>query len=150
MRGENTWPLIRRSTFDHLLAQARLADGSALSVEVAGGRPPETPFRLEVIGEAAYRRRDGVITAANSKVGCGLACVRAAMEIVATGFGDLDVLKTVKTDFCLPSLCPGKHQSTSLERTAMTARPNYASFLASPLWWLDLECALGCILVLQS
>jgi predicted dehydrogenase len=36
-----------RSTSDHLLVQARLAGGGALSVEVAGGRPPgATPFRL--------------------------------------------------------------------------------------------------------
>ena len=38
---------------DHLLVQARLAEGGgALSLEVAGGRPPNaTPFRLEVTGE---------------------------------------------------------------------------------------------------
>ena len=41
-----------RTTFDHLLLHGRLAGGAALSVEVAGGRPPETPFRLEVVGEA--------------------------------------------------------------------------------------------------
>ena len=41
----------RRSTFDHMLLQARLAAGGALSVEVAGGRAHETPFRLEVVGE---------------------------------------------------------------------------------------------------
>ena len=42
-----------RSTPDHLLVQARLAGGGAVSVEVAGGRPPEaTPFRLEVTGDA--------------------------------------------------------------------------------------------------
>jgi len=41
-----------RSTPDHILLQARLANGAALSAEVAGGRPPEaTPFRLEVTGE---------------------------------------------------------------------------------------------------
>ena len=40
-----------RTTFDHLLVQARLATGGALSVEVAGGRPPETPFRMEIVGE---------------------------------------------------------------------------------------------------
>jgi predicted dehydrogenase len=41
-----------RLTPDHLLVQARLAGGGALSVEVVGGRPPEaTPFRLEVTGE---------------------------------------------------------------------------------------------------
>ena len=42
-----------RTIPDHLLVQARLAAGAALSVEVAGGRPPKsTPFRLEVTGEA--------------------------------------------------------------------------------------------------
>lgn len=40
-----------RTTADHLLAQARLAGGAALSVEVAGGRPPGSPFRLELVGE---------------------------------------------------------------------------------------------------
>ena len=41
-----------RSTPDHLLVQARVADGTALSVEVAGGRPPESAtFRFEVTGE---------------------------------------------------------------------------------------------------
>ena len=39
-----------RSTFDHLLLQGRLERGGALSIEVAGGRPVETPFRMEVIG----------------------------------------------------------------------------------------------------
>ena len=48
-----------RTTFDHLLLQSRLAGGGALSVEVAGGRPPETPFRLEVVGEAGVLRLDG-------------------------------------------------------------------------------------------
>lgn len=42
-----------RTTPDHLLVQARLVAGGALSVEVAGGRPAgKTPFRLEVTGEA--------------------------------------------------------------------------------------------------
>ncbi len=45
-----------RSTPDHLLVQARLASGGALSVEVAGGRPSETPFRLEIMGERASSR----------------------------------------------------------------------------------------------
>ena len=41
-----------RTIPDHLLVQARLASGGALSVEVAGGCPPEaTPFYLEVTGE---------------------------------------------------------------------------------------------------
>lgn len=42
-----------RRTFDHLLVQARLADGAAATIEVAGGRPQgDTPFRLEITGEA--------------------------------------------------------------------------------------------------
>jgi predicted dehydrogenase len=42
-----------RSIADHLLVQARVMDGAALSVEVAGGRAPKaTPFRLEVTGES--------------------------------------------------------------------------------------------------
>ncbi len=41
-----------RTIPDHLLVQARLISGGALSVEVAGGCPPEaTPFYLEVTGE---------------------------------------------------------------------------------------------------
>jgi len=41
-----------RTTPDHLLVQARLAVGAPLSIEVAGGRPPEaTPFRFTVTGE---------------------------------------------------------------------------------------------------
>jgi len=48
-----------RLTFDHILVQARLADGAALSAEVAGGRPPETPFRLEVVGEKGVLALDG-------------------------------------------------------------------------------------------
>lgn len=49
----------KRVTFDHLLLQSRLAQGGALSVEVAGGRPPETPFRMEVVGETGTLRLDG-------------------------------------------------------------------------------------------
>ena len=57
--GDDATPRAR-STFDHMLVQARLADGSALSVEVAGGRPfKETPFRLEVIGEKGVLTLDG-------------------------------------------------------------------------------------------
>ena len=48
-----------RTIFDHLLLQSRLVGGGTLSVEVAGGRPPETPFRLEVVGEAGVLRLDG-------------------------------------------------------------------------------------------
>lgn len=39
-----------RRTADHLLVQARLLSGAAAAVEVIGGRPADTPFRLEVIG----------------------------------------------------------------------------------------------------
>ena len=49
----------KRVTFDHLLLQGRLAQSGALSVEVAGGRPPETPFHLEVVGETGTLRLDG-------------------------------------------------------------------------------------------
>ena len=46
-----TWQA--RSTPDHLLIQGHAADGAALSIEVAGGRPPEAaPFRFEITGEA--------------------------------------------------------------------------------------------------
>ena len=49
----------QRITFDHLLLQSRLVQGSVLSVEVSGGRPPETPFRMEVVGDAGVLRLDG-------------------------------------------------------------------------------------------
>ena len=40
-----------RTTFDHMLVQARMKNGGALAIEVAGGRPPGTPSRLEVVGD---------------------------------------------------------------------------------------------------
>lgn len=41
-----------RSTADHLLVQARGGAAVAVSIEVAGGRPPQAvPFRMEVTGE---------------------------------------------------------------------------------------------------
>lgn len=49
----------RRRTYDHLLVQARLSSGVALSVEVAGGRPAPTPFRFEIIGEAGVLALEG-------------------------------------------------------------------------------------------
>ena len=49
----------RRTTFDHLLVQGGLAAGGTVAVEVAGGRPPQTPFRLDVVGETATIRLDG-------------------------------------------------------------------------------------------
>jgi predicted dehydrogenase len=48
-----------RVTFDHLLLQSCLVRGSALSIEVSGGRPPETPFRMEIVGEIGVLRLDG-------------------------------------------------------------------------------------------
>ncbi len=49
-----------RTTFDHLLVHGRLsAGGAALAMEVAGGRPPETPFWLEMTGEHGVLRLDG-------------------------------------------------------------------------------------------
>jgi predicted dehydrogenase len=56
--GDNATPQAR-VTPDHVLVQARLAGGAALSVEVAGGRPLETPFRLEVVGEQGVLALDG-------------------------------------------------------------------------------------------
>ncbi len=44
-------PSQARNVFDHLLVQARLTGGAVASVEVAGGRPAQTPFSLEVVGE---------------------------------------------------------------------------------------------------
>jgi predicted dehydrogenase len=49
----------QRVTFDHLLVQGRLAAGGTVSAEVAGGRPPATPFHLEVVGERGILRLDG-------------------------------------------------------------------------------------------
>ena len=49
----------QRTTFDHLLMQSRLAAGGTLSAEVAGGRPPETPFTMNVVGEKGSFRLDG-------------------------------------------------------------------------------------------
>ena len=49
----------RRVTFDHLLLHGRFAAGGVLSIEVAGGRPPDTPFRLEVVGETGTLHLDG-------------------------------------------------------------------------------------------
>ena len=48
-----------RTTFDHLLLQGRFAQGGTLSVEVAGGRPSETPFWMNVVGETGVLRLDG-------------------------------------------------------------------------------------------
>ena len=49
-----------RVTYDHLLLQGRLAAGGALSVEVAGGRPPEdTPFSMRLVGDKGVLDLDG-------------------------------------------------------------------------------------------
>ena len=52
-------PLQPRRTFDHLLVQARLSDGVALSAEIAGGRPPPTPFHFEIVGDAGVLALSG-------------------------------------------------------------------------------------------
>lgn len=50
----------KRSIPDHLLVQGRLSGGGALSVEVAGGRPPEAArFRLKVVGDKGELALDG-------------------------------------------------------------------------------------------
>lgn len=49
-----------RSTPDHILLQARVTSGAAVSIEVAGGRPPDAvPFRFEVIGDGGSIVLDG-------------------------------------------------------------------------------------------
>ena len=52
----DTGATIARRTPDHLLVLARFASGCQASVEVAGGRPPDTPFTCEVIGDAGMLR----------------------------------------------------------------------------------------------
>ena len=50
----------RRSISDRLILQARLDEGAALSLEVIGGRPPEsTPFWMEINGENGDIRIEG-------------------------------------------------------------------------------------------
>lgn len=51
-------PQLRR-TFDHLLVQARLANGAAASIEVIGGRPANTPFQLQLVGDSGVLTLDG-------------------------------------------------------------------------------------------
>ena len=48
-----------RTTFDHLLLQARFNANGVLNAEVSGGRPPETPFVLEAVGTSGVLRIDG-------------------------------------------------------------------------------------------
>lgn len=50
----------RRTVADHVLLHARLAGGGALAVQVAGGRPPDdTPFQLDLVGEAGVLTLEG-------------------------------------------------------------------------------------------
>lgn len=50
--GDDATPL-RRTVPDHVLMQGRLSAGGALTVQVVGGRPPgDTPFRIDIVGEA--------------------------------------------------------------------------------------------------
>lgn len=50
----------RRTIPDHVLVQGRLADGGALSVQVVGGRKlDDTPFRMEIVGEAETLTLEG-------------------------------------------------------------------------------------------
>jgi predicted dehydrogenase len=49
-----------RTTPDHILVQARLATGPAVSIEVAGGRPSDaTPFHFEATGDEGSLVLDG-------------------------------------------------------------------------------------------
>lgn len=48
-----------RLTFDHLLMHGRFGSGAPFGLEVAGGRTGETPFHLEVTGEAGQLRLEG-------------------------------------------------------------------------------------------
>ncbi|TWB46409.1 putative dehydrogenase [Rhizobium sp. ERR 922] len=52
--------LIRsRTTYDHLLFQCLTGDGVSVSLEVAGGRSPEAPLRLEIVGEKGVLSLNG-------------------------------------------------------------------------------------------
>ena len=48
-----------RTTFDHLLVQARFNAGGVLNAEISGGRPPETPFLLTAVGTSGILKIDG-------------------------------------------------------------------------------------------
>lgn len=52
----------QRTTFDHLLVHGHAGDGVPLSLEIAGGRSPDTPFHLELIGERGVLRLSGIAT----------------------------------------------------------------------------------------
>lgn len=48
-----------RETFDHLAVNGRFAAGAPFVIEVAGGRTNDTPFHLDLFGEAGHLRLDG-------------------------------------------------------------------------------------------
>lgn len=56
--GEPRMPQ-RRVTFDHLFAQGRFVSDVPFAMEVAGGRTKDTPFHLDIVGEAGILRLDG-------------------------------------------------------------------------------------------
>lgn len=56
--GEDKSPHARE-TFDHLAVHGRLAAGAPFVLEVAGGRTKETPFHLDLFGEAGHLRLEG-------------------------------------------------------------------------------------------
>jgi predicted dehydrogenase len=79
-----------RSTPDHILLQGRLASGAPLSIEVAGGRPPDAvPFRFEVIGDAGSLVLEG-----GAPRGFQSGCLRLLLngEVQRTGDGELSRL----------------------------------------------------------
>ena len=49
----------QRITADHLLLQARMSGGEALALEIQGGRPPQTPFRFEIVGDKGTLALEG-------------------------------------------------------------------------------------------
>jgi predicted dehydrogenase len=51
IRAGNSDYATSRRTFDHLALHGTLSNGAILTLEVAGGRPTDTPFRLELVGE---------------------------------------------------------------------------------------------------
>jgi predicted dehydrogenase len=56
--GDDATPR-HRETFDHLLAQGSLRCGAPFTLEVAGGRTGDTPFRLDLVGERSTLSLDG-------------------------------------------------------------------------------------------
>ena len=49
----------RRSIPDHILAQSHLQKSGVMSAEIVGGRPPDTTFRFEVVGDRGLLALDG-------------------------------------------------------------------------------------------